>query len=325
MPPRFAYWTILIDNAPTAFRARDREELLPTLTQLKRKNQNAEMKWFAQGRLWESPEAQHASWREQKPAGERRDRDWRPGGEHKDPRARFDKEAQRRKKREQRAAWNAEPRPRFGQPPSDAVKRDREKLGPPPHTPRDDRTRRDRQPTGGGWKDRPPRESQPAGAGWKNRPPRDRQATGAGWKNRPPGNRPASGEGWKGRPPREGGWTPKGPGGPGSDRPWQTKPTGPRAQRKPWQGRDRAPREGGWQGNANSPRGQASGGGTERPRENRRPDYKSQGGGWRPKAANTDRSTRGNSPRPHGSGGWPAKQPPDPRRKRRDDEPPDRG
>ena len=31
MPPRFAYWTILIDDNPTAFRARDAEELLPTL------------------------------------------------------------------------------------------------------------------------------------------------------------------------------------------------------------------------------------------------------------------------------------------------------
>ena len=31
MPPRYAYWTILIDNKTTAFRARDREELVPTL------------------------------------------------------------------------------------------------------------------------------------------------------------------------------------------------------------------------------------------------------------------------------------------------------
>ena len=40
MPPRFVYWTILIDGKPTAFRARDREELLPTITQLKRTNQD---------------------------------------------------------------------------------------------------------------------------------------------------------------------------------------------------------------------------------------------------------------------------------------------
>jgi hypothetical protein len=51
VPPRYAYWTILIDNRPTAFRARDQEELLPTLNQLKRTNPNAQMKWFARGKL----------------------------------------------------------------------------------------------------------------------------------------------------------------------------------------------------------------------------------------------------------------------------------
>src|SRR5262249_45604693 len=107
MPPRFAYWTILIDGTPTAFRARDREELLPTLGQLKRTNEHVELKWFAQGRLWDSPEAQHTARRAAHPAREKRGVDWRPGGQHKDPRARFDKEAQRRKKREQRAQWNA--------------------------------------------------------------------------------------------------------------------------------------------------------------------------------------------------------------------------
>src|ERR1700730_11925855 len=103
MPPRFAYWTILIDHKPTAFRARDRQELLPTFTQLKRTNQNVELKWFAQGRLWDSQEAQRAVGRGPKHSGEKRNQDWRPGGEHKDPRAKFDKEAQRRKRREDRA------------------------------------------------------------------------------------------------------------------------------------------------------------------------------------------------------------------------------
>src|SRR6185295_6311930 len=111
MPPRFAYWTILIDGKPTAFRARDQQELLPTLAQLKRTNEHVEVKWFAQGRLWDSPEAQHAAGHRAQPPREKRDRDWRPGGQHKDPRARFDKEAQRRKKREERANWNASPRP----------------------------------------------------------------------------------------------------------------------------------------------------------------------------------------------------------------------
>jgi hypothetical protein len=91
VPPRFAYWTILIDNAPTAFRARAREELLPTLAQLKRTNPDVVLKWFARGRLWDSQEAERESWRSNaaKPRDERRGRDWRPGGDHKDPRARF--------------------------------------------------------------------------------------------------------------------------------------------------------------------------------------------------------------------------------------------
>ena len=93
MPPRFAYWTILIDNKPTAFRAREREELLPTFNQLRRKNADVVMRWFARGRLWESPDAERAAQRAPKPRFEGRDRDWRPGGEHKDPRARFTKKA----------------------------------------------------------------------------------------------------------------------------------------------------------------------------------------------------------------------------------------
>src|SRR5262245_31925033 len=106
MPPRFAYWTILIDNAPTAFRARDPQELLPTLAQLKRTNPTAVMKWYARGRLWDSMEQEHEDFRQIK-VREKRDRDWRPGGDHKDPRARFDKEKRRRDKREQRAERNA--------------------------------------------------------------------------------------------------------------------------------------------------------------------------------------------------------------------------
>ena len=89
MPPRFAYWTILIDNKPTAFRAREKEELLPTLNQLRRKNPDIVMKWFARGRLWDAPE--QAQWAGKNELREKRGKDWRPGGSHADPRARFDK------------------------------------------------------------------------------------------------------------------------------------------------------------------------------------------------------------------------------------------
>ena len=89
MPPRYAYWTILIDNRPTAFRAREKEEMLPTFHQLRRTNRDVVLKWFARGRLWETPEAAQAAGRET-PA-EKRGSDWRPGGAHKDPRDRFKK------------------------------------------------------------------------------------------------------------------------------------------------------------------------------------------------------------------------------------------
>jgi hypothetical protein len=92
MPPRHAYWTILIDQRPTAFRAKDRDDLLPTVRQLQRTNSDVVMKWFARGRIWDSPE--QADWaRKQLKSGprEQRDKHWRPGGDHRDPRARFRK------------------------------------------------------------------------------------------------------------------------------------------------------------------------------------------------------------------------------------------
>jgi hypothetical protein len=86
VPPRYAFWTILIDQQPTAFRAREQAELLPTLAQLRRTNSDVIMKWFARGRLWESPEEEQAA---RTPRQEKRGSEWRPGGQHKDPRARF--------------------------------------------------------------------------------------------------------------------------------------------------------------------------------------------------------------------------------------------
>lgn len=110
MPPRFAYWTILIDNRPTAFRARDPQELATTLHQLKRTNKDVVLKWFARGRLWDSQQQEHDDFQRRKRSGgvrgrasrehgEPRGRDWRPGGSHKDPRARFKKAKRRGPKR----------------------------------------------------------------------------------------------------------------------------------------------------------------------------------------------------------------------------------
>jgi len=85
MPPRFAYWTILAGGLPTAFRAAEREDLLPTFKRIQEKHPDAEMKWFARGRLWASPDEAREQAARGKPR-ERRDRNWRPGGDHRDPR-----------------------------------------------------------------------------------------------------------------------------------------------------------------------------------------------------------------------------------------------
>ena len=88
MPPRHAYWTILIGTSATSFRARDRAELVPTFEQIRARHPDAVLKWFARGRLWSSPEEARASQAgARRPPG--RDRDWRPGGTHRDPRDRF--------------------------------------------------------------------------------------------------------------------------------------------------------------------------------------------------------------------------------------------
>ena len=92
MPPRHVYWTIIAGGQPTAFRAAEQEELLPTLKQLQARHPDATMMWFARGKLWPTKEAAEFSQRQEaRPGGggERRGKGWRPGGEHKDPREQF--------------------------------------------------------------------------------------------------------------------------------------------------------------------------------------------------------------------------------------------
>lgn len=91
MPPRYAYWTILVDGKPTAFRAREREELLPTFHQLSRRNTDIAMKYFSRGKLWDNPEQAQWAGKNMPATREKRGAEWRPGGKHKDPRARFKK------------------------------------------------------------------------------------------------------------------------------------------------------------------------------------------------------------------------------------------
>jgi hypothetical protein len=98
MPPRYSYWTILAGGLPTSFRSAERHDLLPTLRRLQERHPDAEMKWFQRGRLWQSPEDAKKEFEKAKLSAPR-GRNWRPGGEHRDPR-----EAFKKKKRERNQA-----------------------------------------------------------------------------------------------------------------------------------------------------------------------------------------------------------------------------
>jgi hypothetical protein len=88
-----------VDGAtPTAFRSRFRDDLVPTLHQLQRTQPAAVLRWFDRGRFWESPEAQREAARNRRYASSARGSEWRPGGKHKDPRAKY------RKTRDQKRA-----------------------------------------------------------------------------------------------------------------------------------------------------------------------------------------------------------------------------
>lgn len=121
MPPRYAYWTIIAGGLPTAFRATERDELLPTFTQIRHKHPDAEMKWFARGKLWDSPESARRDAEERRrttklseSGGSRgRGRDWRPGGEHRDPRQKYRDAKKARNVRERKTKF--ERRQRFAE------------------------------------------------------------------------------------------------------------------------------------------------------------------------------------------------------------------
>lgn len=95
-------WVILIGDVPTSFRAREREDLVPTFKQLQRTQPEVTLRWFERGKVWESPaaargaallaatEAKERRARRAPSAAPARGKDWRPGGEHKDPKARFE-------------------------------------------------------------------------------------------------------------------------------------------------------------------------------------------------------------------------------------------
>jgi hypothetical protein len=290
MPPRHAYWTIIVDDQPTSFRAHELEELLPTFNRLREKHPNTQLKWFERGQLWESRDAARAQgfgrgerrWEGPRPEREDdsrdyrsgapfdaprgrdsksrgsgaphgrdsrsrglsgppsdradqppRDREWRPGGEHRDPRQKF-KDAKKAKwdryKQSIRKRWEDKQRDRpvadHGEhtpPHGDPMRPKLPGGGARPTWKRDDRRsdrareertfRRDDD-----WRGWTPKGSPRGRENWRNRD--DRKP--AGPPKRPWGSKPPAAENRS--------WEPK-PGG-GAKRPWGTKPSA--GGKRPW-------------------------------------------------------------------------------------------
>lgn len=257
MPPRHAYWTILIDHQPTAFRAGEVDELLPTFNRLKEKHPQTVMKWFERGKLWETrdeaqralrqgyevwsggrlapprrPRARDSESRaavstpgrepnaEQRPpaaderdatpeAREARNKSWRPGGEHRDPREKYElakKAKWQRLKQRMRAGERPFDRDRGrpdrdpGQPPQ----------GPPAHDAKPPRQRSEDR-SNEGRLSRPHDERSSAGQSrTRTQQPRDRDARSS--STRPEGSRPWTGARGQHRgPSRKGPDKPRGP------------------------------------------------------------------------------------------------------------------
>ncbi len=106
-----AFWVILAGAVPTAFRSPRREDLLPTLHQLQRTQSDVTLQWFDRGKLWESPEAAREALLAKRREFSDRKPEWRPGGAHRDPRARY-----QLSRDEKRARFKK----RLGRPPMDS-------------------------------------------------------------------------------------------------------------------------------------------------------------------------------------------------------------
>ena len=326
MPPRYAYWTILIDGKATAFRAKESEELLPTLNQLRRKNTDVALRYFSRGKLWDSPE--QAQWAAKNAGGfgEKRGADWRPGGAHKDPRARFDRK--RKANNPAGAGSRDEGSGAYRDTPRRPADRDSRPSGAPGPFARDRKS---------GWAPKPdrPREN--------SRPPKsftDREQRGSRPPAKPftadrgegrplPEPRPQGDRPWRGKPREQDRRAPQNEGRPEGRRPWTPKPR-PDGER-PWTPKPRGEGQRPWSGKPGGRPPQSPKGGQDA-RYGQKPGYQNRGES-RPR---DDRPRSDRSPNPTGrdegrrpwgdrpksnAGGWsgkPARKPWTPKAERRD-------
>jgi len=233
MPPRYSYWTILAGGLPTAFRAAEKDELLPTFHRIKEKHPDAEMKWFARGKLWASPEealrqAHDARRGSSSPrARDARGKDWRPGGEHRDPRQPF-KDAKKQRNQDWRTRrWELKHR---DETPGTGSRRPSGFRDQKPSTFRekDDRTSGARFRDGSAPRERPhgnPLRDRQTKA---SRQESDRARSGHGKGPRSRDERPSSDKPRSSSPPRQDrpdrGSSAKAPGRKRDDRPWSDRP-----------------------------------------------------------------------------------------------------
>lgn len=140
MAKNFCCWVIVVGNQPTAFRAREAEDLVPTLKQLQRTQPDVEMRWFERNKLWPSPDAAAEALRAQRRSPTRRGRDWRPGGSHVDPRAKYDvsrdqKRARFKKRLIAKKVASSKPTDQAPRPPAPPAKRTFRPARPAPAAP----------------------------------------------------------------------------------------------------------------------------------------------------------------------------------------------
>jgi 23S rRNA pseudouridine2605 synthase len=243
---RHAFWVIVAGDQPTSFRARERDELLPTLKQLQHTQPETDIRWFERGKLWASQDEAREALLAVRKKPERRGRDWRPGGAHADPRAKY---IQTRDQKRAKFKRNLSRQWKDGdQPPSPSSEPTPENdvpaqaPPPPPRAEGNERApRRDRPEGGAGRPDRPESRDRPPSGDRPFRP----KAPSRPWRPEGPprGDRPPSGDRGPRRDRPEGGERPRGEGRP--DRPGRRPPSGggfrrpDRGDRKPGGPRNR--------------------------------------------------------------------------------------
>ena len=236
MPPRYAYWTIIVDDQPTAFRAGALDDIMPTFNRLKEKQPTAKLMWFQSGKLWPSRiDAREAM----QVRGER--------GRYSDPRQDGgDKTPSRERPKWKSKDFSARPRAASSERPERPEPTARPEWKPKGSAPPPEQSAKAE------WRPKAPEGERPA---WKpksssDRPawrPKERSFTGRqgndrpAWKPKGAGDRPA----WRGRDdargPGKSDWKPKSASG---DRPaWKPKSAGDQ-ERPAWKPKGAAPEEG---------------------------------------------------------------------------------